>query len=187
MLSFKQFIQESPYVMPKFRLEKFRETTEELSKYFRENHKNSEKLFDTDIGAVHRIKSGPANLYYHYVNNKPRENSIIFQDNDIQRRIDKNGGDGKYIAQMTKHHAKEFGRVRSDDIQSIGGMKYWKKLYHEKDPNFTFHHEMNSGSGEHPKYKENVIDDEYMKNNENNIWSNNKEDGQRQRVVIRRK
>jgi len=91
---------------------------------------------------------------------------------------------------MTKHHAKEFGRVRSDETHSVGGMKFWKKLYNEKDPEYTFHHEIDHGTQENHKYEERPIDDEYMKNNENNIWNSDlltQEQSQNNRIVIREK
>ena len=188
MLKFSKFIQESPYVEKESTKKGFNILSNEITKEIEKRHNNSEKLFETPEGNIHRINLFGMNAYYHHANGKPREYSLISPTHDIQRQISKNSGDSSYIKQIMKHHSKEFGRVRSDDVQSIGGMKFWKNLYHEKDPNYTFYHEENIGTDDKPKYKETPIDDDYMNKFQEKIWNDkNREIGVKHRIVMKPK
>lgn len=183
MKSFKQFITETPFVDFSLKKASFKDMSKDFTDEFSKLHKNSDKIADTDIGSIHKVNLHGMHGYYHHVNGKPREYSLVTQSN-IQRQVDKNGGSGLYIKQIMKHHANTYGELKSDDEQSVGGTKLWKSLYHEKDPNFSFHHyerqgEDSSGKELHIKHK---IDDEYLKNNENTIWNTNKDEGKKHRI-----
>ncbi len=182
MKSFKEFILETPFLDTSLKKENFKVSGEKLSDDLNNLHNKSEKVSDTDIGSIHRLDYRGLRGYYHYVNGKPREISLITKSN-IQRYTNKNAGNSKYIKKIMKHHTKKFGELKSDDEQSIGGMKLWKSLYNEKDPDFTFHHYNNlridDGKEHYDKHK---IDDEYLKNNEHTIWNKNKEQGKKHRI-----
>ncbi len=182
MKSFKQFISESPYVDTNMKKEKFEDSGNKVSIILNNNHNKSEKIYDTDISALHKANIDGLHWYYHYVDGKPREISIVNKAN-IQRYVNKNGGEGKYIKDIMKYHTKKHGELKSDDEQSIGGMNLWKSLYHEKDPNFKFHHYkvigMLNGKEQHEKHE---IDDEYLDNNEDTIWSGNVKNGKQHRI-----
>lgn len=185
MKSFKQFIIETPFLDTALKKASFKDMSKGFTDAFSKLHKNSDKISDTDVGSIHKVNLYGMHGYYHHVDGKPREFSLITQSN-IQRMTNKNKGDGKYIKQIMKHHANTYGELKSDDEQSIGGMKLWKSLYHEKDPNYNFHHYKRlgddpSGKELHTKHK---IDDEYLKNNENTIWDTNKDEGKKHRIGI---
>ena len=186
MKSFKQFLSESPYIDKTLDKEGFSDSGNQVSNLLNNNHNKSEKIYDTDIGAVHKTNMNGLHWYYHYVDDKPREISIVNKSN-IQRYVNKNGGDGKYIKQIMKYHVKKHGELKSDDRQSVGGMKFWKSLYHEKDPDFSFYHYKKIGEKDkrevHEKHK---IDDEYLKNNQNTIWDEHSEkDGSNNRIAMK--
>jgi hypothetical protein len=176
LLSFLEFLSETPKIeddryYTKDKNEKS-EAYNAIQKHIKDNSDKSENIGN----GYHRTKLNDIHFYHRNVKGTPTEISVVSR-NHMQGYINKGNGDSSHIKNFMKHHANEYGYIKSDSVQSSGSKKLWMDLIKEKDPNFTFHH--HDGKTEHE------IDSEYLKNNENKIWG--KTDDNKQHILIMRR
>lgn len=164
MLSFKQFLNESPLINKSHTKEFLGHYSDLISNELKKNHENSTLLGNSDVGTYHKQEQQPNTIYYyHHVNDSPREFSII-SDNEQKIVTKGNGGDSKYLHWIMKKHVDDHGKLSSSNSNTYGSQKLWSDLV-DSDPKYSLHHLNIKTNIETPMTKE------YLDKNKKEIWS----------------
>jgi hypothetical protein len=76
-------------------------------------------------------------VYYHLVDDKPEEYSVIKSDHE-QNLTSKVGGDSSHNISFMKHHVNEFGKLNTSLSQTDGSKHLWQKFI-KTNPDIKFH------------------------------------------------
>lgn len=165
MLTFKEFMQESPELDYSNTKGLTQRMTDQTRKDIIDNHKNSEKIGKSNEGTYHKviIPNNPTRIhYYHMVSGEPRELSVV---KDNTQYVTSKGNDGNSIHNkwLMKYHASNAGELKSYQTHTQGSKKLWSDLVKENDPNFSVHHVIGDIN--------NKMDKDYLSKNEHSIWN----------------
>lgn len=165
MKKFKQFITETPKVIDIMTKEFLDPFANVIREHIKKNHNKSEHIGTTDEGTYHKLTNDGDIMYYHMVNDIPREISLIKKEDGVQSYVDKGiGGNSIHNKEFMKHHAKTVAPVISDKLQSKGSKRLWKDLVNSPQDKFSIYHH-DAGTNELKR-----VNPDYLKNNEHKIW-----------------
>lgn len=103
------------------------------TEYINTNHKQATKIGD-DL--YHLKHAAGYHIYYHTVDNKPNELSLI--GGNIQSGVTKGvNGDVTHIHNIMKHHVENHGVLSSSKSNTNGSKKLWVNFI-KKNPQFEF-------------------------------------------------
>lgn len=163
MRRFRQFVCETPKLVDLMTPDALSLVSKKIRDHIKQNHSSSKKIGESSEGTYHKIGNKDSPIYYHMVNNTPREISLIGKEDNKQSFTEKgDGGSSEHNKWFMKHHAKINGYVSSDKLQTKGSKKLWKDLSGEKDKEFSVYH--------YDGKSLNHVDSEYLNKNENKIW-----------------
>lgn len=175
MKSFKSFIKETPQLNAFLEKPIMKSIRKQYSDTIKQNHHNAE-LIDKENN-FYKLKEGK---YTHYYRMGSDDNPIeisSFDNENSQRHVSKGDGNSENNIKFMYLHANGVGEIKSDSSNTDGSKNLWKKIIKSPEDGFsTFHHY---------KGNENTIDQDYLKNNENNIW-NTSLDATNHRIVLRK-
>jgi hypothetical protein len=122
-------------------------------------HHTAKNIGD-DIYHIHH--PGGTNIYYHTVDNKPKE--ISFVSKNIQTGVTKGeDGDVKHIHAMMKHHVETQGALSSSNSNTNGSKKLWISFV-ENNPKFKFSVHNSNDSSSYP------VDHTNIHSHKDKIW-----------------
>lgn len=164
LFRFREYLQESPMIDDY--VDHLRDKTARATINYNllKNHHKADKLYDTKEGSVFHNKDGKNHVYYHLVNNSPREYSDISPKN-VQEYASKLNGSSNEIKNFMYHHAREHGKVITDKLHSPGAKKLWTSIVNDGNNEFSVYH-TNQKTGE-----EHQVTPKYLSDNEHNIWN----------------
>lgn len=172
-----QFLSENPKIEKSFDKKFLKSMNAPILSQLSSSHDTAEHIGNSDIGSYHKQDFNGNSAYYHYVDNKPREFSIISPSN-IQRITSKNDGDSTHIHNFMKYHADKFGEVKSDKFNTKGSQKLWTDVVNNNDSDkySTIHYD---GTTEHK------MNGDYLSKKKDSIW-NNSDDAMKHSVILRK-
>ena len=165
MLTFKEFMQESPELSYGNTEEFIEKQVNRIKQDIIKHHDKSDKIGETEQGTYHKLiipDDKDRINYYHMVSDKPRELSVV-KDNTQYVVSKGNGGNSIHNKWMMKYHANDAGELKSYQTHTQGSKKLWSDLVQENDPKFSVHHNIGDIS--------NKMDKDYLNKNEHSIWN----------------
>ncbi len=178
MLTFKEFIQESPELSFGNTEDFIEKQVNRIRQDIIKHHNNSDKIGETEQGTYHKliIPDDKSRInYYHMVSGQPKEVSVVKAN--TQYVVSKgNGGNSIHNKWFMKHHAKTNGELKTYETHTDGSKKLWSDLVKENDPEFSLFHSTGN--------TENKMDNDYLTKNEHNIW-NKGNNFRKHRIILR--
>lgn len=170
MKTFKRFLSETSKIVDLMSKETLEPFANEVRNHIKKNHAKSEHIGNSDEGTYHKLSNNNDVMYYHMINNVPREISLIKNTDGVQSYVDKGKqGNSIHNKEFMKYHAKTVGPVISDKLQSKGSKQLWKDLVDTPPNNFTvYHHNASTNSLK-------KVDSDYLRDNEHKIWGSEEE------------
>lgn len=153
------FLMEMAFINKSTTKEKFAKSTESLNGYIEKEHSTATPIGNDNYH--NKIKG--MNVYYHMHENKPREFSLIYNDN-TQALTSKRDGDVKHIHEFLDHHIKTHGEVKSSADHSNGAVIFWKKYINTQGDKYKFSHHDKDGNKLHDIDKNTDL---------NSLWTTN--------------